>query len=362
MNTKTIFRISVLLLILVLLPAAAALAQDTPTETPLPPAYSLTGIQHIPQMWNNCGPATLTMGLTYFGYAADQKIAAGWLKPNSNDGNVSPWQIVEYVNTQLPGSTRALTRAGGDEQLLKTLLANNFPVMIESGYDPEPERLGWMGHYLLLVAYDDNLGAFNSYDSYLGPNVSYTYDHVNEFWAHFNRTYIVLYDISREDQVMALLGDNADPQQNALNALEMARNDALADSGNKFAWFNIGTNYVALAAYDPQAYEYAAAAYDEARKLLLPYRITWYEFGMFEAYNAVGRYQEVIDLARTTLDQGGTAEQIEEIYYYAGIAREALGERDRALVNFNTAIEKNPNFTPALTARDELLAAASANG
>ncbi len=357
MDNKAMRRILALVIILALFPAAA-LAQDTAEAAPLPAAYSMSGFQHIPQMWNNCGPATLTMGLTYFGYESDQKIAANWLKPNTNDGNVSPWQMVEYVNTQLPGTTRAITRAGGDIQLLKSLIANNFPVLIESGYDPEPERLGWMGHYLLLVAYDDNLGAFNSYDSYLGPNVSYTYDHVNEFWAHFNRTYIVLYDFSREAEVLALLGDNVDLTQNALNALEITRNDALANANDPFAWFNIGTNYVALAAYDPQAYEYAAVAYDEARKLQLPYRITWYEFGMFEAYNAVGRYQDVIELARTTLDQGGTAEQIEEIYYYAGLARQALGERDRALTNFNTALEKNPNFTPAAVARDALLAAA----
>ncbi|MCB9452967.1 MAG: C39 family peptidase [Anaerolineaceae bacterium] len=354
MNNKAIIRIFILGIILALLPAAA-LAQDT-TTTELPAAYSLTGFQHIPQLWNNCGPATLTMGLTYFGYDADQKVAANWLKPNTNDGNVSPWQMVDYVNTQLPGTTRAINRVGGDLQLLKTLLVNNFPVIIEMGYDPEPDRLGWMGHYLLLVGYDDSAGAFNSYDSYLGPNITYTYDHVNEFWAHFNRTYIILYDYSREAEVQAILGDNVDPLQNALNALEMARNDAMADAGNAFAWFDIGTNYVALAAYDPAAYDYAVAAYDEARKLRLPYRITWYEFGMFEAYNAVGRYQDVIELARTTLDQGGTAEQIEEIYYYAGIAREALGDNDRALLNFNTALEKNPNFTPAEVARDALLA------
>jgi tetratricopeptide (TPR) repeat protein len=356
MNEKTIRHALLLLIILALLPAAA-LAQDTPEATPLPAAYTMTGFQHIPQMWNNCGPATLTMGLTYFGYESDQKIAANWLKPNTNDGNVSPWQMVAYVNTQLPGTTRAINRAGGDIQLLKTLLANNFPVIIESGYDPEPDRLGWMGHYLLLVAYDDGAGTFTSYDSYLGPNIGYTYDHINEFWAHFNRTYIVLYDFSREAEVLALLGDNVDPMQNALHALEIARNDALADPGNAFAWFNIGTNYVALASYDALAYEYAVVAYDEARKLQLPYRITWYEFGLFEAYNAVGRYQDVLDLAQTTLEQGGTAGEIEEVYYYAGLSRQALGETERALVNFNTALEKNPNFTPATAARDALLAA-----
>ena len=38
----------------------------------VPTSWHLNGIQHIYQGWNNCGPATLTMGLTYYGYSDDQ--------------------------------------------------------------------------------------------------------------------------------------------------------------------------------------------------------------------------------------------------------------------------------------------------
>jgi tetratricopeptide (TPR) repeat protein len=326
-----------------------AAAQDT---SALPPSYQLNGIQHIPQHWNNCGPATLTMGLTYYGYEADQDPAASWLKPTSEDGNVSPWQMVEYVNTQLPGTTRALYRMGGDLNLLKIMLSNNFPVIIEEGYDPEPERLGWMGHYLLITGYDDSTQQFNSQDSYLGANRHYGYDQVEKFWKHFDNLYIVLYKFDQEQQVMTLLGTNADPVQNALNALELNRQRALADPTDKFAWFNMGTNYVWLAelnpdAYNPQGYQYAAAAYDQARSLDLPWRMLWYQFGPYEAYNAVGRFQDVIDLARIQLNEPGTSQYIEETFYYAGIAREGLGDLDRARVNYQEAISLDPNFSPA---------------
>ncbi len=337
-----------------LLPVTGALAQTAP-----PPAHEITGFTHIAQHWNNCGPATLTMGLTYFGVAANQTPAANWLKPNTEDGNVSPWQMVEYVNTQLPGTTRALMRVGGDLTMLKTLIANDFPVIIEAGYDPEPQRLGWMGHYLLVVGYDDSKQQFNSQDSYLGPNTRYTYDHIEEFWKHFNNTYIVLYDFNREQDVMALLGANADVTQNYLNALEKNRQAALQNASDAFVWFNMGTNYVALAGVDAKAYEYAAAAYDQARNIGLPWRMLWYQFGPYEAYNAVGRYQDVINLARILLDEPGTSQHIEETYYYAGVAREGLGERDRALNNYIEALYQNPNFTPAKEARDRLQGAAS---
>lgn len=346
----------VIILITLLLPVVGLSAQDAPAPAS---SYQLNGLQHIPQQWNNCGPATLTMGLTYYGYEADQEPAASWLKPTSEDGNVSPWEMVDYVNTQLPGTVRALYRVGGDLSLLKTLISNNFPVIIEEGYDPEPDRLGWMGHYLLLTGYDDGTQQFNSHDSYLGPNRWYAYSHIDKFWKHFNNLYIVLYKFEREQELQALLSNNADPLQNTLNALELNRQRALADPNDKFAWFNMGTNYVSLAklnpqAYNPQAFQYAATAFDKARELQLPWRMLWYQFGPYEAYNAVGRYADVIELARVQLNEPGTSQYIEETFYYAGVAREGLGELDRAKANYQEAVSLDPNFTLAHEALNRL--------
>ena len=360
-------RILLLLMLLVGLPVVVANAQDA---TILPSNYRLNNIDYIAQQWNDCGPATLTMALTYYGGVADQGPAASWLKPTSEDGNVSPWQMVAYVNNELGSATRAITRVGGDLTTIKTLVSNNFPVIIESGYDPEPDRLGWMGHYLLMVGYDDASQMITSYDSYQGPDKMYSYSHIEKFWPHFNNTYIVLYNASREPELMNLLGVNADPLQNTLNALELNRQRALADATDKFAWFNMGTNYVQLAelnptAYQPKAYEYAATAFDKARELGLPWRMLWYQFGPYVAYNAVGRYQDVLDLARIQLNEEGTSQYIEETYYYAGVAREGQGDLTRALSNYMEAARLDPNFTPAVVARDRLqdaLAAPAGSG
>lgn len=326
-------------------PAAGTLEQTT-----LPASYHLTGIEHIWQQWNNCGPATLTMGLTYFGYNADQSPAATWLKPNSEDKNVSPWQIVEYVNNHLPGNTRALLRQGGDLTLLKTLISNNFPVMIEAGYEPPGENLGWMGHYLLGVGYDDAAQTLTTMDSYEGPNLGYSYDHINHYWRHFNRLYIVLYDIRREAEVMTLLGDDADELTNWNNALEDARAEAIASPEDPFAWFNMGTNFVGLGMYVE-----ASVAYDQSRNVGggLPWRMLWYQFGMFEAYLQVERYNDVIELAQRNLNDGG-GQYVEETFYYGGLARLGMGETQRAIDNFNGAIAFNPNFTPARIALESI--------
>jgi tetratricopeptide (TPR) repeat protein len=309
----------------------------------IPSAYQLNGVAHIYQDWNNCGPAALTMTLTYFGFPADQYPAAQWLKPNSEDKNVSPWQIVAYVNEQLGSPVRALLRQGGTTTLLKTLIANNFPVLVEAGYDPPQDTQGWMGHYLPVTGYDDVQGIFITQDSFNGANYPYEYAYFDEYWRHFNRLYIVLYDQSRETELMALLGSDADEAQNWVNALSVAVEEATMSPDDPFAWFNIGTNYVGMGMYDR-----AAAAYDQARNVGegLPWRMLWYQFGMYEAYYHVGRYDDMIALARAKLDDGG-GQYVEETFYYGGLARAGLGETERAISNFNGTIAFNPNFTPA---------------
>ncbi|MBK8024844.1 MAG: C39 family peptidase [Chloroflexi bacterium] len=129
-----------------------------------------------------------------------------WLKPNSEDKNVSPWQMVEYVNQHTAGDVRALLRYGGTLDRLKTLVANNFPVLIESGYDPVSANQGWMGHYLLVTGYDDGRSHFITQDSYDGPDLAYSYEHIREYWKHFNYLYIALSEPAREAELMSLLG------------------------------------------------------------------------------------------------------------------------------------------------------------
>ena len=84
----------------------------------------MSGFNFEYQGWNNCGPTTLTNALTYFGYTDDQLRAANYLKPNREDKNVSPWEMVRFVNSQVPElPVYALTRMGGTVDLLKTLIA-----------------------------------------------------------------------------------------------------------------------------------------------------------------------------------------------------------------------------------------------
>lgn len=317
-----------------------------PTTIPVPAAYRLYDIRYEQQGWNNCGPTTMTMALSYFGYGDDQYTAASWMKPNKEDKNVSPWQMVRYVN-EMTG-LKAIYRIGGTTTLLKRLLSAGFPVVIEKGFQPAGEE--WMGHYLLLMGYDDSQGHFLAYDSYLGYDngngKKHPYSVFDENWRNFNRTFIVVYEQSREMQLREVLGNYADPKYGYQVALEMAREEASRNREDRWAWFNMGSALALLGEY-----ENAAIAFDKAIQLRLPWRMLWYQFGPYEAYFHVGRYDDVLTLAET--NRNITA-YVEETYYWEGMAYAALGQQQQALQSFDRALYYNKNFYPAQEAKAQV--------
>lgn len=324
----------------------------TPTQTavPIPASFRLEGFQHQFQDWNNCGPATMAMTMSYFGLGLSQYDTAAFLKPNPEDRNVSPYEMVNYVNNET--SYSALTRTNGTVETVKRLVAEGVPVILEIGIEPPGEYrwMGWYGHYLLVVAYDDDAEQFWVYDSWLGtsqvpgenanPNGRpLTYEDVAIFWPQFNRNYIAVYVPEKETAVHTIIGENLDDATMWQNNLKVAQNDASRDPNNAFYWFNLGTVYNAL-----EEYEKAASAYDQARAIGLPWRMMWYQFGPYEAYYQVGRYEDVILLADVTLKD---RPYFEESFYYRGLAHTALGNDAQAEKDIRDATRFNPYFEPA---------------
>jgi tetratricopeptide (TPR) repeat protein len=99
-------------------------------------------------------------------------------------------------------------------------------------------------------------------------------------------------------------------------------------------------------------YEEAARAFDKARQIGVPWRMTLYQFGPFEAYYNVGRYDDVMALVNANLNNGG--EYVEETYYWQGQVEAAEGQPQRALQSFKTALAHNPRFAAAQEALDKL--------
>jgi tetratricopeptide (TPR) repeat protein len=329
----------------------------TDTPVPLPETARLEGIQHRFQTWNNCGPATLAMSLTYFDVFHTQEQTASILKPDPEDRNVTPEEMVAYVNEQTEFS--AMTRTNGNLYALRRLIGEGFPVIVEIGIDPPGEYawMDWYGHYLLVVAYDSAEEAFWVYDSWFGTSEVpgenaddegrlISFETLDSYWRQFNRNYVVLFAPEQRAQVSAIIGEQMVDEVMWQAALERVRSEINAEPDNAFLWFNLGTVYNALGDY-----ERGAAAFDKARSIGLPWRMLWYQFGPYEAYYQTGRYEDVILLADVTLQD---RPYFEESYYYKGLAQLALGDSDGAAENLQRAVDFNPNFSPAAEALQKM--------
>ena len=311
-----------------------------PTSSILRPPSSVTlrGIKHDYQRWNNCGPTTLGMYLSYFGRKDTQAEIAAFTKPNADDRNVRPDELSAYANR---AGLRTLIRVNGSLDELKLFLANGLPVVVETALVKQPQ--GWMGHYRLVFGYDAK--QFSTLDSYDGPNVKLTYAEFDEVWRAFNRLYFVVYTDEQSATVRAIVGEAMDDRAMYTQAVAVAREEIEADPQDAFAQFNLGTSLLGL-----KQYAQAASAFDKARNLGLPWRMLWYQFEPYEAYLGAKRYDEVIALANATI---AVFDGIEEAHYYKGLALRAQGREAEARAEFETALRYNKNYREAQQAMNK---------
>ena len=349
-----------------------ATATPLPTEDPIPPSVQLTGFKYVDQYggWNLCGPATLAMALTFWGWGGTRADVEDYVKPGVDDPNldrvargkpdknVMPYEMEDFVDSQIPG-LQAVVRVGGDIERVKRVIAAGFPVVVEKGYTERDAsgKISWLGHYLFVTGYDDLKEEFTVQDVYLktgedgtGKNLTSSYDEFINQWRSFDFLFLVIYPEDKLNEMLAALGPYADEEWANRHALEIAKAESTTLTGfdQYFAWFNVGTSHVRLFEYVDAAfaYDYAFELYaglpnDVAER---PYRMMWYQTGPYWAYYYSGRYQDVIDLANYTLYETISEPTLEESLYWRALARLALGETGNAVADLQEAVRINPNF------------------
>ena len=287
------------------------------------------------------------MNLSYFGSPLDQADVAATMRPNPDDKNVSPHEMAEFAQAQ---GYLARIQVNGTSDLLRTLLANGLPVIVETWHEDEPND--GMGHYRLLTGYDDAAQHWTAFDSFdakdlINPDGAYAgitvpYANFDALWQVFNRAAVIVYTPAQADLVASILGAEMDDNAMWTASLAQAQTEAQADPADPFAWFNQGSSFLALGRPDE-----AAAAFDQSRRLGLPWRMLWYQFGPFEAYSVTGRHAEILALADATLRN---VTDVEELHYWRGMALQALGDTDAARQAFQKSVELNPHYQPAIDA------------
>jgi tetratricopeptide (TPR) repeat protein len=330
-------------------PTLQVLPTTAPTPTPLPEYIALQPPTWEKQGINNCGPASLSMYLRYYGWQGDQYDISDVLKPLPEDRNVNVEEMVYYTRTHA-GWLNTEYRVAGDIELLKEFLAEGIPVLIEEGFIMEesywPNDDSWAGHYLLLTGYDEASQSFIAHDSFRGPDLYFTYEILNKNWQAFNRVYMLLYTEEQEETVKTILGPNWDIEYNRQHALEVAEAEIALNPEDIFAWFNLGTNLVFFKRYGE-----AGRAYDQARTLGLPQRMLRYQFGPFFAYFHSGRLDDLFALTEYALARTPNSEEA-MLWHGWGLYRQ--GNRSEAITYFHQALEANPNYYDAQYALDFL--------
>jgi len=319
-----------------------------PTREPAPPQAALPVPEYEREDMNNCGPATLTMLLRYYGWDGDQYDISDIVKPKRIDRNVNPDEMVYYVRNYA-GWLRAEYRVGGDLALLKRLIAAGFPVIIEetfifdTDYWPNDDR--WAAHYMLLTAYNDSARTFTGQDPFHGPDQAIPYDVLLKNWEPFNYVYLLIYLPDQEDQLRDVLGSDWDVDVNRRNTLAAAQNATASNPGSAFVWFNLGTNLVAF-----KNYAEAARAYDTARSLgTLPQRMMRYQFGPFIAYFHALRTDDLLELTKYALQRTPNSE---EALLWNGWALYRQGNTAGALADWQKALAARPGYPDAQYAID----------
>lgn len=357
-------------------PKAGPTLTPTITTTPIPASVVLPGVTYVDQhnRWNYCGPANLTMALNFWGWTGNRDDVAKVVKPGSPDTkknfiergladkNVMPYELVDFVNQHT--EYRALYRHGGEMDLVKRLLAAGFPVVAEKGYYEHDYtgKIDWLGHYLFTTGYDDAKGGFIVQDAYLKPgkDLLSEYEVYEDGWRSFNYLFIVVYPPDREAEVLKILGPWANEQWAAQYALEKAEREIQELENNNifFAWFNKGTSHVLL-----NQYADAAIAYDQAFREYSnwdttegnrPFRMMWYQTGPYFAYYYSARYQDVINLANTTLNDTISTPTLEESLLWRGRAYYMIGNTSAAIADYRAALQVHVDWFPAVQALQEL--------
>lgn len=344
-----------------LTPGGTVQSEQSPTaaSTPLPAQVSLKGVRYMDQhgVKNYCAPSTLGMAMSFYGWKGTRVDVAKVIKPYDDDYNVMPYEMENYAINN--AGLQSVTRIGGTVNLVKTLVAGGFPVLLETGvYQLDlANNISWMGHYILVTGYDEANSEFIVQDAYNGQDQRVKYPKLENEWRSFNFLFMVIHTADKEPLLRGLMGSMWD--ENAANRVAYDRANLeisqMTDINQYYAWFNRGSSMVKLQDYAGagQAYDQAFAIYQTLPEDTRPFRMVWYQTGPYQAYFYTGRYQDLVNLADFTLGLTNHL-GLEESNYWRAMGYAAIGKRAEAIADLQTSLKIHPNFEPSVTELQKL--------
>lgn len=297
------------------------------------------------QTFNNCGPATLSMLLAYFGKPVSQDELGQALRPYQNpigDNDDKSVTLDEIAVKAAEYNLVAYYRPNGNIEKLKLFLANDIPVItrtwLSSGED--------IGHYRIVRGFDDKTQEFIQNDSYQGKNLRFAYKDFEALWQPFNYEYMVVVPQNKKDVAEAILGDEIDQKIAWQRANTRAHQELVENPDNVYLQFNLATSF-----YHLGEYQESVEAYEKAKDKL-PSRMLWYQIQPIKAYKETGKYDQVFALTDSILNNQNRA--FSELYIIRGESYKAQGQTDLAMQEFERAVFFNKNSKEAKIALEQI--------
>lgn len=319
---------------------------ETPTlPTPLPLQKTLENNYHVFQTFNNCGPASLSMALSYFNITITQKELGEQLRPwqipggNNDDKSVTLKELAEKANEF--GLT-TYQRPNGNIDLIKAFISNDMPIIVRT-WTKENESIG---HYRVIKGYDDVTGDIIQDDSLQGKNLRFSYALFNTLWEKFSYEYLILVPQDKIAIAESILGDDVDPLVAWRTSAEHERSILENDPDNIYHRFNLS-----VALHNIGEYAEAVAEFEKVEHAL-PFRTLWYQIEPIEAYFALGNYDRVLAITEQVLNRYNRA--FSELYLLRGEIYKLQGDIAAARVEFEKAVKYNIHMKRAQEALNNL--------
>lgn len=317
----------------------------TATDSALPPVHIIPMKGHVFQTFNNCGPATLSMALSYFGITKSQEELGGALRPyqvKNGDNDDKSTSLDELASKAEEFNLLAYHRPAGDSQRLKQFIAYDMPVVTVTWLKPNED----IGHYRLLRGYDDTQKVYIQDDSFQGKNLTYTYDEFNAIWEKFSYEYLVLVPKEKRSIAETILADDLDEKSAWRHGVELSTQQLEHDPGNIGYRFNLSVAYYHISEYQKSINEF------EKIENKLPFRTLWYQIEPIKSYFELGKYDRVLAISESILNNHNKA--FSELYFLRGQVYEKQGKKDLAKQEYEKAVFYNIHYLPAQRALDFL--------
>lgn len=307
----------------------------TPTAKLPPASYEITIRKHMFQTFNNCGPASLSMLLSYHDIDVSQQTLGSILRPlqnpqgNNDDKSVSLAELADHAQNEY--GLIAYHRASGDLDMLKRFVSNDIPIVVRTWLNQGED----IGHYRLVRGYDDNRRVIIQDDSYQGKDLEYSYELFDQLWMPFSWEFLVLVPPQKTVTAESILGIITDPDDAWEEVVERSIQNA-DDYESGFTIFNRSR-----ANYYLGDYATSIELYEQVEPQL-PFRMLWYQYEPIQAYLQLGQYERVFTLTSQILDNHNRG--YSELYILRGKAYEAQGDKDRARLEYEKAVLYNKNL------------------